>query len=264
MDSESCPAVRPHRSSAKNIATMKTTKYSAMAFALAASASQAATMSISLWAYDQAAQNTPYYSHFQVTTDDPEIQSAAVNLLDRGWGYSTTGWSSYHVFTAIDGAGIAPNTIRSIGWHKYEFTFNELTRMATILMDGNTLQSGVYNNDPTTFRFFFHDYYGGIQESVIDDFEYRINGSLVYSQNFDSATLDSGWTPHPSAGTYIASGDTSNPRSGSGALALGATTGGQVANSITFDLTSVPEPTTNMMALCALIGLVMHRARMRE
>ena len=245
---------------------MKTTKYSALAFALAATASNAATINLSFWGYDRYAGSTPYYTHYQVTTDVPEEPSiASIDLYDQGWGNTPGGKSSYHYMSSIEDSFNNTGLGRSIGWHRYEFIFNNLTMTASLLVDGNTIRTGAYASTPTTFRIFFHDYYGGVQETVIDDFEYRLDGSLLYRQDFESSSLDAGWSiTRLDSVTYVTSGDPTTPHSGSGALALGATTGGQLANGVAFDLTSVPEPTTNMMALCALIGLVMHRTRLRE
>ena len=75
---------------------MKTITYSALAFALAATASNAATMSLSFWGYDQYAGNTLYYSHYEVTTDELGTPIASIDLYDRGWGNTPGGKSAYH------------------------------------------------------------------------------------------------------------------------------------------------------------------------
>ena len=226
----------------------------------------AATTSYSFMAFDQYAGNTPYYSHYQVTTAFFEPNVASIDLLDRGWGYATTGWSSYHVFSSIDNVGNNPQPLRSIGWHQYEFIFNDLTNTASILMDGNTIQSGTFTDNPEVFRVFFHDYHGGTQETVIDNFEYRVDGLLRYVQNFESNILDSNWSiTRMDAGTYVASGDPSNPYSGIGALALGATTGGQLAAGVAFtpppDISVVPEPGNLISIACVIASATLVRYR---
>lgn len=243
---------------------MKTTTYSALAFALAATASNAATMSLSFWGYDRYAGNTPYYNHYAVTTDNPETTIASIDLYDRGWGNTPGGKSAYHYMSSIEGIHNNTGLIRSIGWHHYELVFNDLTKAVSLLVDSSIIRTGTYTNIPTSFIFVFHDYYGGVQESVIDDFECRINGSLVYQQDFESPTLDSGWSVlRLDAGTYISSGDPTTTHTGSGSLALGATTGGQLANIVSFDLTSVPEPSTSILSLIAggCVFLRRHRSR---
>ena len=131
---------------------------------------------------------------------------------------------------------------------------------ASLLVDGSTIRSGTYANTPTHFLVVFHDYYGGVQESVIDDFEYRLNGSLIYQQGFESPTLDNRWSvTRLDAGTYVSSGDSTTPHTGAGALALGATTGGQLANIVSFAL--VPEPSIGLLGLFFVVGLLIQRNR---
>jgi hypothetical protein len=229
---------------------------------LTAVSASAATTSISFWAYDQHAQNSPYYSHYMVTNPSGTSAVVSIDLNDRGWGFSTTGTSSYHVSPFIESNGTTPRPLRSIGWHQYEFIFNDLTKTASILMNGNTIQSGSYTNSPALFRFAFHDYYGGVQETVIDDLEYRINGVLEYSQGFESSILDSGWSiTYQNAGTYVSSGDTTRSHTGVGSLALGATSGGNLFSAISFDLASIPEPSSSALALIASTLLIGRRRR---
>jgi len=129
-------------------------------------------------------------------------------------------------------------------------------------MDGSTILSGPYNVVPSTFYFGIHDYYGGTQETVIDDFEVKLNGSLVYQQNFESTTMPDGWSISGlNPGTYINSGDPSTPHSGSGSLAIGATTGGDLGASIAFDLSSIPEPSSIILGIAALGGMALSRNR---
>jgi hypothetical protein len=210
----------------------------------------ATTVSYSFWAYDQYAANSPYYSHYQVLGVDPALVVAKIDLNDRG--------NPGYVFPGIESVGSIYGPVRSIGWHQYEFAFNELTKTATIFMDGNTLLSASYANDPSIFGFGFHDYYGGVQESVIDDFQFRLDGILVYQSSFESPTLDSNWTVnYQQTGTYITSGDPSSPHSGSGALALGATTGGNLNASVYF----VPEPSALLLSGLTIIGACCRRTR---
>ena len=241
---------------------MKTTKYSALAFALAATVSNAATISLSFWGYDRYAGSTPYYTHYQVTTVTPEPAIASIDLYDSGWGNTPGGKSAYHYMSSIEDAYNNTGLARSIGWHHYEFVFNNLTMAASLLADGSTIRTGTYANIPKSFLVVFHNSYGSIQEAVIDDFEYRLNGSLIYQQGFESSTLDAGWSiTRLDAGTYITSGDPTTPHTGTGALALGASTGGQRANIIAFDLTSVPEPSTGLLGLLFGSGLLIRRYR---
>jgi hypothetical protein len=234
-----------------------------LSFGAALPSNAATNVSVSFWAYDQAAGNTPYYSHFSVTknTDsnfwngagDPETV-AIVNLFDSGWGFSTTVRSSYHVATTIDGIEDEHASLRSIGWHNYEFSFNVPTNAMTISMDGNIIQSGSYVGPLNWFSFNFN---GHTQESVIDDFSIRFDGSTVYQQSFESAILDDGWVvSRQDAGGYVTSGYPSTAYSGSGALALGSNVAG-----IVFDLNSVPEPSSFFLVGLSATGLILRRKR---
>ena len=243
---------------------MKTIKYSAIVLALARTASNAATISLSFWGYDRYAGSTPYYTHYQVTTDTPEPAIASIDLYDSGWGNTPGGKSAYHYMSSIEDAYNNTGLARSIGWHHYELVFNDLTMAASLLVDGSTIRQGTYARIPTHFLVVFHNSYGSIQKAVIDDFEYRLNGTLVYQQGFESSTLDAGWSiTRLDAGTYISSGDPTTPHTGSGALALGASTGGQRANIISFDLTSVPEPSSIILSLFAGGCVFLRRSRNR-
>ena len=229
---------------------------------LAANHSNAATISLSFWGYDQYAGSTPCYSHYQVTTDDPSVLIASTDLYDSGWGNNPGGNSSYQYMSSIENSFNNTGIARSVGWHQYEFIFNDLTMAASLMVDGNTIRTGAYANTPTTFHFVFHDYYGGVQKTVIDDFEYRLNGSLIYKQDFESSTLESGWSiTHVDAGTYVSSGDSSTPHTGIGALALGSTTGGQWACYVALDLTSVPEPSALILGGITILGCCLRRKR---
>lgn len=111
-----------------------------------------------------------------------------------------------------------------------------------ILMDANVIQSGAYAQSVNWFMF---DYNGYSQESLMDDFVVSYDGNIVYQQDFDTASLDSAWiVTRQDSGGYVTSGDTSNPHSGAGALALGSRPSG-----IAFDLRTVPEPTSATLAL---------------
>jgi hypothetical protein len=226
---------------------------------------QAATVSVSFFAYDQAAQSTPYYSHFGVTNDVgvpgwygagdgvPQVVSI-VNLMDSGWGYRDTGTSSYHVMSKIGTTPNYPRPLRSVGWHEYGFIFNTLTNSMNVMMDGNVIQSGTYSGPVNWFMFAFN---GHSQESVMDDFVVSYDGNVVYQQGFDTASLDAAWVvTSGDPGGYVTSGDTSNPHSGAGALAMGSNVAG-----IAFDLTTVPEPG---VAVLAVLGTCVGMARRRR
>lgn len=248
----------------KSNTTLKTIKYSAIVLALAGTASNAAIISLSFWGYDRYAGSTPYYTHYQVSADTPEPAIASIDLYDSGWGNTPGGKSAYHYMSLIEDAYNNTGLARSIGWHHYELVFNDLTMAASLLVDGSTIRQGTYARIPTHFLVVFHNSYGSIQEAVIDDFEYRLNGALVYQQGFESSTLDAGWSiTRLDAGTYISSGDPTTPHTGSGALALGASTGGQRANIISFDLTSVPEPSSIILSLFAGGCVFLRRSRNR-
>lgn len=222
----------------------------------------AATSTISFWGYDQSAGSTPYYSHYQVFNADPDTPIATIDLYDAGWGFHTTGNSSSHVMASIDNQYANSGIARSVGWHKYEMNFNDITMSGSLLVDGSTIRTGSYTSNPTDFRFVFNNSSGGIRETVIDDFQYWINGGLVYQQGFESSVLDSGWSiERLDSGTYITSGDTSTPHSGIGSLALGDSVAGASANIITFDLTSVPEPSSGLIGLSATLALSLRRRR---
>jgi hypothetical protein len=229
---------------------------------ISVASASAATTSISFWAFDQYPGSSPYYSHYRVTGSDPDYVITDISNYDRGWGFATTGASSYHIMTSIENNTNNSVVLRSTGWHKYEMNFNNLTMTASILVDGSTIRNEGYSSNPTNFRFGFHDYFGGTQETVIDDFEYRINGGLVYSQGFESGVLDSGWSiTRLDGGTYVTSGDTTTPHTGNGSLALGATTGGNLFSLMTFDLTSVPEPTSGLLVVLTSALLIGRRKR---
>lgn len=228
-------------------------------------ASQAATVNISFYAYDQAAQSTPYYSHFSTSSDTgvpgwygsgdgvPQVVSI-VNLYDSGWGFSATGNSSYHVMTRIDTSPNVPRALRSVGWHQYSFSFNTLSNQMQILMDGNVIQSGAYAQPVNWFMFNFN---GHSQESLMDDFVVSYDGNVVYQQGFDTASLDPAWVvTRRDSGGYVTSGDTSRPHSGAGALALGSNVSG-----IAFDLRTVPEPG---VAIFTVLGACAGIARRRR
>ena len=210
------------------------------------------TMSYSFWAYDQYAGSTPYYSHYQIGTSTEDDASLAIIDLNHGNPY---------VYTAIESGSSTANVqsaSRSVGWHHFEFEFNQITTTTSILFDGNVIQSSSYSRDPGFFRLVLHDHIGGPQETVIDDFEYRVDGNLIYQQGFESSTLDSNWVvTRQDLGTYLSSGDTSLSHSGAAGLALGSTTYSNVAAIITF----VPEPSS--MALFGLSSLVLVLRRKR-
>lgn len=228
-------------------------------------ASHAAIVNISFYGYDQAAQSTPYYSHFSTSSDlgvpgwygsgdgIPQVVGI-VNLYDSGWGFSTTGNSSFHVMTRIDASPNAPRALRSVGWHQYSFSMNTLANQMQILMDGNVIQSGVYAQPVNWFMFNFN---GFSQESLMDDFVVSYDGNVVYEQGFDAALLEPAWVvTRRDSGGYVTSGDTSNPHFGAGALALGSNVSG-----IAFDLRTVPEPGVAILAVLGTCFGIVHRRR---
>lgn len=216
--------------------------------------SESASYSYSFWHFDQAAGSTPYYSHFQIGSTGDGIDlvyNPSLATVDLNHGNPS-------VYTSIENSTSTAVASRSVGWHRFEFRFDQPTSMATIFRDGVAIQSSSYSQTPWFFRFVFHDHIGGPQESVIDDFEFRIDGNLVYQQGFESPTLDSNWiVSRQDPGTYLSSGDTSNPHSGIGSLALGSTTSNNVAPIITF----VPEPTSAALAGFSILGLLVRRKR---
>jgi hypothetical protein len=223
--------------------------------ALSAVSASAASVSYSFWAYDQAAGSTAYYSHYQVgsSTDDinPFVGDPSMARIDLNNFNS-------NVATSIEGSAFQVSASRSVGWHKYEFNFDDATSTATILLNATPIHSAALVQTPGFFRFIFHDYFGGIQESVIDDFEYRVDGNLVYTTSFEDSSLDSNWIiSRQDAGTYIASGDSSHAHTGSGGLALGDTNSNNTAVIITF----VPEPSSSALTLIASTLLLGRRRR---
>jgi hypothetical protein len=234
-------------------------------FLAVAAETKAATVSVSFFAYDQAAQSTPYYSHFGVTSDVgvpgwygagdgiPEVVSI-VNLMDSGWGFRDSGTSSYHVMSKIGATPNDPRPLRSVGWHEYGFIFNTTTNSMNVMMDGNVIQTGTYSGPVTWFMFAFN---GHSEESLMDDFVVSYDGNVLYQQGFDTASLDPAWVvTRIDAGGYVTSGDTSRPHSGAGALSLGSNVSG-----IAFNLTTVPEPS---VALLAVLGTCFGIARRKR
>ena len=139
--------------------------------------------------------------------------------------------------------------------------WDDSTMTIALSVDGDTLRTGTYTGLPTFFRFVFNGSGGVGQETVIDDFRYSVNGSLVYQQGFESGTLGSGWTvTRQDSGTYVSSGDPSEVHDGTGALALGVSSAGGDAAIVVFDLTSVPEPS---VAVAGLLGLGFFARRRR-
>jgi hypothetical protein len=227
---------------------------------------QAAIVNVSFHAYDQSAQNTSYYSHYGVTSDlgvpgwygagdDVSEVVGIVNLMDSGWGFSSTSTSSFHVMTRIDAARNSPRPLRSIGWHQFSFVFDTNIQTMSILMNGTEIQNGTYTNPITWFMFAYNG--GSGRETVMDDFSVTWDGNVVYEQGFNSSTLDPAWVvTRTDSGGYATSGDTSNPFTGSGALALGGNVSG-----VAFNLASVPEPSSALLTALGCMVAVSFRRR---
>jgi len=228
--------------------------------------SYGAIVNVSFHAYDQSAESTPYYSHYGVTSDlgvpgwygagdeDSEVVSI-VNLMDSGWGFSESTTSSYHVMTRIDADRNSPRPLRSVGWHEFAFVFDTSIQSMSITMNGIEIQNGTYTTPITWFMFAYNG--GAGRETVIDDFTVTWDGNQVYEQNFDSSTLDPAWAvTRTDSGGYVTSGDTSNPYSGTGALALGGNVSG-----IAFDLSTVPEPSSAILASFGALLAISFRRR---
>jgi hypothetical protein len=220
-------------------------------------------ISISFWAFDQFAGGTPYYSHYSVTRNDssnfwngagtPETV-CIVNMHDSGWGYSETVRSSYHAEAVIGSTGNQHAALRNVGWHNFVYTFDLITNISSISMDGNLIQQGAFSGPLNWFSF---NYNGRSYESIIDDFAIRHDGSVIYSQQFESSSLDEGWiVSRLDSGAYVNFNDNSNPRSGSGSLALGGNVSG-----IVFDLNSVPEPSAVVLSGISIMALCLRRKR---
>jgi hypothetical protein len=229
--------------------TSKLTAFVCASLSCSASLSHAATtIDVSFSAYDSGAGNTPYYSEYSITSDvgvpvlDGTHKVVDINLYDSGWGFNPLYRSSYHVEALIGGVENEHAALRSIGWHDFDVSFNLITSTATVSMDGNAIHSGTYTGSLNWFNFFYN---GHTQSTVIDNFAVKSDGSTVYSQNFNSVTLDPAWViTRQDAGATI--------NSGSGVLALGANVAG-----IAFDLNSViPEPSSLLLGGVSALGLL--------
>lgn len=242
------------------------TRSVALAMIAALPNAQGAIVKVSFHAYDQSAQSTSYYSHYGVTSDlgvpgwygagdgVPEVVSI-VNLMDSGWGFRATGTSSYHVMSKIGTTPNSPRPLRSIGWHEFSFLFNTSSQSMSILMNGTEIQNGTYTNPINWFMFAYNG--GSGRETVIDDFSVTWDGNVIYEQGFNSSALDAAWVvTRTDSGGYATSGDTSNPRTGAGAMALGGRPSG-----IAFDLRTVPEPTSAILSALGLVTLCATRRR---
>lgn len=242
------------------------TKPIIIALSMAASCTHAAIVNVSFHAHDTFAQSSPYYSHYGVTSDlgvplwhgagdgVPEVVSV-VNLMDFGWGFSSTGTSSYHVMTRIDEARNSPRPLRSVGWHEFAFIFDTVAQSMSITMNGTEIQSGTYANPISWFYFAYNG--GGGHQTIIDDFTVTWNGNIVYQTGFEDGSLDPAWAiTRSDPGSFVRSDDGTNPYSGTGALAIGGAVTG-----VAFDLTTVPEPSSALIALLGSSLAFLRRAR---
>ena len=200
----------------------------------------ASTIDLNFMAYDQAAQNTPYYSHFFVV-GDPSLPPfggnigtqivSKISLNDAGWG------NPYVAIQSQGGLETNSSALRSVGWHHYDFTFDTVTGNSQVLMDGNVIRSSCYTGPLTYFAFEYHNYYSGTNRSTIDELNLNVNGSTVYHNGFDTGSLDSNWTTtRLDAGTFVLPGDSSLTYSGAGALSIGNDGGGNVAATVALDI----------------------------
>ncbi len=228
----------------------------------------AAVTSVSFWAYDQYAENSPYYTHYGIV--GPNVVMAAIDLMDRGWGFNSSGTSSYHVTVGTPTVqNVVARPLRSVGWHQFEYTLDDAADLLEIRMNGDLLITTSTTETLDIFYFNLHNYYGGTQAAVIDDFEVTRDGVSVYQQGFESPTLPAGWFGlHFDPGTYIAPGDSTTVRSGAGSMALGTSTMGDLYIGVAFDLSvlapsAVPEPTTGILSV-VFVGYVVSRRSRRS
>jgi hypothetical protein len=255
---------------------MNSTKLIFTVLTLGLGSAHSATTSISWWHYDQYAQNSPYYTWMGLETV-PKADVGSFALLDAGWGYTLPDRnSSYHVKGYNQSARTFPGPLRSIGWHKYEVIVDSTSNTTNLFWDDSLILSSVTVGNPSLFYFVMHDYYGLVQETVIDDFEVRVNGYTIYQQGFDDLALPSGWFPtgqsriplSPIPGTYYSPGDTTNVLSGTGSMAVGVNAAIYDAwIGVGFDLGSIlassaPEPSTTLLPLAFFATVTSHRRRL--
>jgi hypothetical protein len=227
-------------------------------FLLLSAIPSSAASTITFWAFDALTSSSPYYQHYKVTTTNPEIVVASIDLYDDGWGITSTGKSSSHYMASVADQHANTGVARTVGWHFYQMSFDALTMTASLFVDNVNIRNGTYIDTPTNFQFFYH-HRRNTHEVVIDEFKYYIDGNLVFQDNFDTTTLHPAWSIiRQDSNTYTVSGDTTNPRSGIGALAMGST--GFNSAAITLDLTAVPEPSTGLLGLASCL-LLMKRSR---
>ncbi len=84
----------------------------------------AAVTSVSFWAYDKYAENSHCYPHYGIV--GANVIMATINLMDRGWGFNSSGTSSYHVTVGTPTVqNIVSRRLKSVGWHQIEYTENQ-------------------------------------------------------------------------------------------------------------------------------------------
>jgi|GEM_PF-6739127 len=126
---------------------------------------------ISWWHYDEAAQNTSYYTGMYVEGVVGGVSNNLIGvwLTDSGWGRQTNGTSSYSFNIMLNGLTDGTGSTwsdwgtRTIGWHKYEVILN--ASQIQLFIDGALARSGVVSNGINRVRFY---HYGG-SVSLFDD-----------------------------------------------------------------------------------------------
>jgi hypothetical protein len=207
-------------------------------------------------AYDQNAQNTPFYNTFGVTSDltITQLDKCGVQLLDSGY---QDPYVQAEIQGQSSGAFVDSSALRSVGWHTYEFSLNSTSDIASVFMDGNLIDSGSFSfssNSPLYLYMTYHNYYSGTNVSLIEDVSVTFDNQTVFQDSFNSTTLNSNWIiDRLDSGTYITPGG--------GQLQMGNTGGGNVASILALPV-PVPEPSTWAALSTGLLALLVFRRRL--